>query len=112
MVKLIYLNYERGDIMFTHIVFFNLAEATPANIEKAKNILLAMEGQIPELKYLEVGVDVLHTKRSYDIALITKFDSKTDMDAYQVHPFHVEQVLAKLRPMLKGSAAVDYENLR
>ena len=29
---------------------------------------LAMEGKIPELKGLEVGVDVLHTERSYDLA--------------------------------------------
>jgi hypothetical protein len=95
--------------MFTHIVFFRLADPTPVNVEKAKNLLLDMEGQIPQLRYLEVGVDLLHTERSYDIALITKFDCKNDMDAYQVHPFHVEHVLANLRPMLKGSAAVDYE---
>jgi hypothetical protein len=95
--------------MFTHIVFFKLAEPTPVNMEKAKNILTAMEGQIPQLKYIEVGVDVLHTERSFDISLITKFECKNDMDAYQVHPFHVNHVLANIRPMLKGSAAVDYE---
>ncbi|MCM0651043.1 Dabb family protein [Clostridium swellfunianum] len=94
--------------MFTHIVFFKLADPTQENAEKAKNILLAMEGQIPQLKYLEVGVDLLHTQRSYDVALITRFDSKEEMDAYQVHPFHVEHVLANLKPMLQGSAAVDY----
>jgi hypothetical protein len=95
--------------MFTHLVFFKLTDDTPLNIQKAKNILLAMEGQIPQLKYLEVGVDVLHTSRSYDIALTTKFECKNDMDAYQVHPFHVNHVLANLKPMLKASAAVDYE---
>ncbi|ERI94363.1 stress responsive A/B barrel domain protein [Clostridiales bacterium oral taxon 876 str. F0540] len=95
--------------MFTHIVFFKLADPTQVNVEKARNILLNMEGQIPQLKYLEVGVDLLHTERSYDIVLITKFECKNEMDAYQVHPFHVNEVLAKLKPMLKGSAAVDYE---
>jgi hypothetical protein len=95
--------------MFTHIVFFKLNEPTELNIETAKNILLNMEGQIPQLKYLEVGVDVLHTQRSFDLSLITKFECKNDMDAYQVHPFHVNEVLAKIRPMLKASAAVDYE---
>jgi hypothetical protein len=95
--------------MFTHLVFFRLTEATQENIEKAKNILLSMEGQIPELKYLEVGVDVLHSSRSFDIAIITRFDSKPDMDVYQVHPFHVNHVLANLKPMLKESAVVDYE---
>jgi hypothetical protein len=92
--------------MVTHLVFFKLADPTPINVEKANN----MQGQIPQLKHLEVGVDLLHTERSYDIALITKFECKNDMDAYQVHPFHVNHVLANLRPMLKGSVAVDYES--
>jgi hypothetical protein len=95
--------------MFTHIVFFKLADPTQLNIEKAKNILLNMDGKIPQLKYLEVGVDILHTERSYDLVLITKFDCRNEMEAYQVHPYHVNEVLANLRPMLKGSAAVDYE---
>lgn len=95
--------------MFTHIVFFKLNEPDELHVQQAKNLLLAMEGQIPMLKGLEVGVDLLHTERSYDIVLITKFDCKGDMDAYQVHPYHVNNVLAKLKPMLKGSAAVDYE---
>lgn len=95
--------------MFTHIVFFKLNDPSTINIEQAKNLLLNMEGKIPQLKYLEVGIDLLHTERSYDIALITKFDCKEDMDTYQTHPYHVNEVLAKLKPMLKGSAAVDYD---
>lgn len=95
--------------MFTHIVFFKLNDPTEQNILAAKKLLTDMEGKIPQLKYIEVGVDVLHTERSYDIALITKFNNKEEMDEYQVHPYHVNEVLAKLRPMLKGSAAVDYE---
>ena len=60
--------------MFTHIVFFKLKERTAESREKARDILLAMEGKIPQLKYLEVGVDTLYTKRSYDVVLITRFD--------------------------------------
>ena len=56
-----------------------------------------MEGNVPMLKYLEVGVDELHTERSYDIVLITKFDSLEDMNDYQKYPYHVEQVLAPLK---------------
>ena len=95
--------------MFTHIVFFKLTHAVEENAEKVKNILLSMEGQIPELKDIEVGVDVLHSRRSFDIALTTKFDSRDHMEVYQVHPFHVEQVVANLKPFLKESAVVDYE---
>ena len=93
--------------MFTHIVFFKLK-----NIEKAseaRNILLSMEGKIPQLKGLEVGVDLLHTERSYDLALVTRFDSQEDMEAYAVHEFHVNEVLKYLKPMLESSKVVDYE---
>ncbi len=94
--------------MFTHIVFFKLKETTRKNLQKAKNILLSMEGNIPMLKYLEVGVDELHTERSYDIVLITRFDSVDDMNAYQIHPYHAAQVLAPLKDMIEFSKAVDY----
>jgi len=93
--------------MFTHIVFFKLK-----NIEKAseaRNILLSMEGKIPQLKGLEVGVDLLHTERSYDLALVTRFDSQKDMETYAVHEYHVNEVLKYLKPMLESSKVVDYE---
>ena len=94
--------------MFTHIVFFKLKEPTIENLERAKNILTAMEGNIPQLKGIEVGVDELHTERSFDLVLITRFDSLSDMDNYQIHPYHVNEVLANLRPMLEASKVVDY----
>lgn len=95
--------------MFTHIVFFRLKDKSMKNVEKARNILLGMEGKIPQLKGLQVGVDVVHSDRSYDLALITKFNSHQEMDEYQVHPVHVNEVLKPLKPMLEGSAAVDFE---
>jgi hypothetical protein len=95
--------------MFTHIVFFKLENPSEENIQRVKEILVSMEGNIPMLRALEVGVDVVHSQRSYDVALITRFDSKEKMDEYQVHPYHVNEVLKNLRPMLKASAAVDYE---
>lgn len=92
--------------MFTHIVMFKLKDRQEA--EKARDILLSMEGKIDELKYLEVGVDTVHSERSYDVILITKFDSKEDMDRYQVSDYHVNYVLKNLKPMLEGSVAGDY----
>ncbi|AJA48835.1 hypothetical protein CPAST_c27680 [Clostridium pasteurianum DSM 525 = ATCC 6013] len=93
--------------MFTHIVFFKLKDRN--NTKKAKELLLSMEGKISFLKEIKVGEDVVHSQRSYDIALITKFDSKEDMDNYQVNPVHVNEVVKYLKPMLEGSASVDFE---
>ena len=93
--------------MFTHIVFFKLKNKE--QVMEARNILLSMEGKIPELKGLEVGMDVLHTERSYDLALVTRYDSLEDMNTYAVHEYHVNEVLKHLKPMLESSKVVDYE---
>ena len=69
--------------MITHIVFFKLKDRSPRSIEKARELLLGMKGRIPQLRHLEVGSDVLHSERSYDIALVTKFDSPEELGAYQ-----------------------------
>lgn len=95
--------------MFTHVVFFRLKNKSKENIEKAKEIIMRVEGKVPTLKSIKVGVDVVRSARSYDLALIATFDSLEDMDEYQVHPVHVDEVLANLRPMLESTAAVDFE---
>ena len=94
--------------MFTHIVFFKLKDKEQA--KAARNILLSMEGKIPQLKGFEVGLDVINSERSYDLSLITRFDSLEDMKAYGVHEYHVNEVLKYLKPMLEDSKVVDYES--
>ena len=93
--------------MFTHIVFFKLKNKD--KVSEARNVLLSMEGKIPQLKGLEVGADVLHTERSYDLALVTRFASLEDMNDYAVSEYHVNEVLKYLKPMLESSKVVDYE---
>lgn len=94
--------------MITHVVLFKLKDRSPKNVEKAMNVLSGLKGKIPVLRHLEVGTDILHSERSYDIALIAKFDSMDDLQAYQVHPVHLE--VAKYIMAAKESAiAVDFE---
>ena len=94
--------------MFTHVVLFKLKDNSKENMEKARDILLSMEGKIEYLKGLTVGTDVLFTERSYDICLITTFDNQEEMDKYQVHEYHVGTVLKNLKPMLESSKACDF----
>lgn len=93
--------------MFTHIVLFKLKSKEDA--VKVKEKLLAMEGKIPQLRLLEVGIDVIHSQRSYDVALYTKFDSRESMEEYQVHPVHVE-VAEYIADVRESAVAVDYES--
>jgi len=92
--------------MITHIVLFKLIDRR--NAQKARDVLLGMKGRIPQLRHLEVGIDVLHSDRSYDLALVTKFDSMEDMKTYQSHPVHVE-VLKYMTSVRESSVTVDYE---
>lgn len=95
--------------MITHIVFFKLKDRSPENIQKTRDVLLDMDGKIPQLRHLEVGVDILRTERSYDLALIAKFDSLADLEAYQVHPVH-QRVLEYIAGVKDTTLAVDYES--
>lgn len=94
--------------MITHVVLFKLKDRSPESVEAAKQVLTNMEGKIPVLRSIEVGTDVLHLERSYDIALITKFDSLEDLKAYDTHPLH-EEVKAYMKQVLDGtSICVDF----
>jgi len=95
--------------MITHIVLFRLKDRTPESIQKTVDILRAMEGQIEQLKSIEVGTDVLHTERSYDIGLVTKFDSLDDLQQYQVHPVH-QKVIAHMSEVRESAVSIDYES--
>jgi len=96
--------------MVTHIVFFKLAEQTAEKITAVRDKLLSMEGNIAELRFLEAGVDVIRSERSYDVALVTKFDTLDDLQAYQVHPYHAGQVVPFMKATCTSIVAVDYES--
>lgn len=96
--------------MITHIVLFKLAEPTADNLAATKNKLLSMDGNIGLLRHLEVGVDVIRSERSYDIALTTRFDSLEDLQAYQIHPYHAGEVIPHMKAVCSAIVAVDYES--
>lgn len=94
--------------MFTHIVLFKVKEPTAENLEFLKKTFLSMKGNIKELKELEVGVDVIGSDRSYNIGIITRFDSKEDYLAYDVSEFHVEKVKKVIGPYMECSKTLDF----
>lgn len=95
----------------THVVLFKLKDRSAENVEKIAHLLRGMEGKIAPLQTIEVGVNVVPSLRAYDIALITRFASLADMEAYQAHPIH-QDVLQTLRQATDTSVAVDFETDR
>lgn len=57
---------------------------------------------------MTVGIDVIRSPRSYDLALITKFDSVQALQAYQNHPVH-QEVLRYIASVKESSISVDFE---
>jgi hypothetical protein len=96
--------------MVTHIVLFKLSDPTTENLTATRNKLLSMEGKISQLRHLEAGIDVIRSERSYDIALITKFDSLQELQEYQVHPYHAGEVIPHMKSVCSSIVAVDYES--
>jgi hypothetical protein len=95
--------------MIVHIVLFKLKEPTETNRSAVQEKLLSMNGKLPMLRHLEVGVDVIRSERSYDVALYTKFDSLADLQAYQIHPYHADTVVPFMKANCSAIVAADYE---
>ncbi len=69
--------------MIKHVVCFKLKNDSIELRKKTKDILLSMQGRVPMLLDLKVGVDFLSSTRSYDIILETYFNNKEDLENYQ-----------------------------
>ncbi|SPF49963.1 Stress responsive alpha-beta barrel domain-containing protein [Candidatus Desulfosporosinus infrequens] len=95
--------------MIVNNLLLKLKERTNENIAKAEDVLLSMKGKIEVLRDLQVEVDIRHGGSSYDLMLITKFDSMEDLDAYLIHPVHVE-VAKYIGSVLETGASVCYES--
>lgn len=94
--------------MIRHIVMFRIKDEFKAEIPKLVENFYGMKGKIEGMLDLEAGQDVLHSGRSYDLALITVFDSMASFEAYQTHPVHMP-VRARMHEVRSASVACDYE---
>ena len=95
--------------MIKHIVCFKLKNNSLEECEKAANILKSMEGNVPLLRDIEVGVDFLHSQRSYDIILQVKLDDRNALEEYQNDEYHCSVVKKHMHSVAETSVAIDYE---
>ncbi len=95
--------------MITHLVLFKMKDPSKEALEKTKKRLLSMDGNVPQLRYLEVGIDELRKGRSYDISLITRFDTWEDAEGYQKHPFH-QKIAQFMHETADKAVRIDYED--
>ena len=98
--------------MINHVVLFKLKDypeaERPMIIAEMKALLEGLKGKIDELKYIEVGVNYELNSKSYDMVLISHFNSVEELDKYRVHPEH-KKVLDRFSELRLERAAVDFE---
>lgn len=79
--------------MIKHIVMWTIRPVDAGSVtdtaHEMKTRLEALNGLLPGLLRLEVGVDFGRTPASADVVLYSEFTDRESLDAYQVHPDHV-----------------------
>jgi len=94
--------------MIRHIVLFKIKEEYKGEIPQLVRNFYGMKGRIEGMLDLEAGQDILHSDRSYDLALVTLFENRAAFDAYQTHPVH-QPVRKRMHEVREGSVACDFE---
>ena len=99
--------------MIKHIVMFKLKDADGrSEYENAVEAQKRFDNVIANVKELKKGEVVINSKdapeSNYTISLLCDFETIADLNAYQVHPAHVN--FAKFLGTVKTDrACIDYE---
>lgn len=97
--------------MIKHIVMWNVRGDTP--VEKERGIaqiqrsFASLQGRIPGLLHLEIGVDSSRIDYACDVVLYSEFESQAALDAYSTHPEHL-RVKNELIDVRTARHQVDY----
>ena len=80
--------------MIRHVVMWRFADMAEGktrqqNMEYIRERLMALPAIIPQIKRMEIGFDIGRTPMSYDMMLLTEFDSMDALAVYKDHPDHV-----------------------
>ena len=94
--------------MVTHVVLFKLKDRSPSLINATRDRMAIIDGHIPTLLTLQVGINKVPSDRAYDIAMVATFHGLDDLRAFQAHSVHVA-MFDELKARFDSIAAVDYE---
>ena len=96
--------------MLQHYVAIKYRAGTSAaHIAEFTGRMLALRAEIPEIAQLDIGRDILHDARSWDLLLIMRFASVDALRHYQRHPAHVK-VMEFNQPCVESVASVDFHD--
>ncbi|MBP0968880.1 MAG: Dabb family protein [Oscillospiraceae bacterium] len=95
--------------MIRHTVCFKLSDGSEESKNRAKEVLMSMEGNVPTIRKIWVGTDFLMSERSYDVILQVDLESREALDEYQNDPYHCSVVKTYMHANREASIAIDCE---
>jgi hypothetical protein len=96
--------------MLTHIVVWKYRADTSQDTRDEHLVRLrSLHSVVPGIESFSVGIDTLHSPRSYDTGLVAIFRDRSVLNAYTVHPDHVK-VVEFGREITEAMAKVDFED--
>ncbi|MEP7354791.1 MAG: Dabb family protein [Acidobacteriota bacterium] len=96
--------------MLQHYILIKFKQGTSdEHIGEFCSRLLALRTIISSIQHLEIGRDILHDARSWDLILIMRFASTEALRSYQQHPEHLG-LMAFNQPSVADVASVDFES--
>ncbi len=95
--------------MIKHVVCFKFETPTEAALLKAREVLLSMVGKVPTIREIQVGEDILHSSRSYDLYLSVVVDDLAALNEYANDEYHCSVVKKYMHSVVSASVSVDFE---
>jgi hypothetical protein len=95
--------------VITHLLTFKFRDPDPSKLAHGRDLLNGLVGKVPTLRTMQAGVNVIASARAHDLGLVATFDDLAGLEAYQVHPDHVEAA-TWLRAESEVIVAVDFES--
>lgn len=98
--------------MLKHIVVWKFKDEAEGksraeNCALVRERLLALVGVIPEVKHMEIGIDIGSIQGNFDLALIVETDNTDTLSAYANHPEHLK-VVDYIKKVVEQRVAVDF----
>jgi phosphoenolpyruvate carboxylase len=99
--------------MIKHIVLWKLKEhaegkSKAENARMLKRELESLPSAIPVIRKFEVGINFNPASDAHDLALVSEFATKEDLNTYQNHAEH-QRVAGILKRLRETRIVVDYE---
>lgn len=93
--------------MIKHIVMWKFKRDEKENMKKFIKGLNNLKLIIPEIKYMETGINI-NPNNQYDAILISEFETMEDLEKYKNHPEHLK-VSSLCKEIREDRQAIDYE---